>query len=389
MNPLDEKVYPSLYSRDSKGKIREFYMTYDHDQTAYRTFTGLKDGKKTASGWIYPEATNVGRANERNPEQQALFEIDAEYAKKLKTGYAKTIEEIGEDGRFFPMLANKYKDLKSPLDFVQYEIFAQPKLDGLRNLGRVDGCFSRKAEEFPVLRDVHKALAEVHRHHPTLIFDGEMYSHDLADDLPKINSIVRKRSKLTDEDYEAVSKLQYHIYDVFDTTRPGLVFTERTTLLERLFSDVWGDKHPLLKDVETIHIEDQQHLDELYTEWRKENYEGQIIRHGHGVYQSDKRSSFLLKRKEYLDQEFKVKKIIEGKGNWAGAAKAAEFWFDEAQTTTFEAGLAGTYEENQRILNEAETYEQGEATVRFFKLSPYGIPIQGVVHAWYPEGRDV
>lgn len=381
------KTYPSLYSKDAKGKVREFYMVLDADSARYCSMTGLVDGQKVQSGWIYPKTTNIGRSNERRPREQAIFEIEAEYKKKLKTGYFASVEAIGTGSAFFPMLANRYENLKKPLDFIATEYFAQPKLDGIRNMAKPDGCFSRKAEPFPVLKEVYEAFIRVREDFPHYIFDGEMYSHDLADDLPKINTIVKKRTKLMQDDYAAVRALQYHIYDVIDPERPHLVFRERTFILEDLFDRYFTNTHPILKDVETVLVKSQQELDELYEDWRKDNYEGQIIRHGGGLYEPKKRSPFLLKRKEYIDEEFEVVDILEGNGNWAGAAKAAVLKNPKTKDT-FEASIAGTYEDNVEVLKNKTEYIGGEATMRYFKISPYGVPVQGVVHAWYPEGRD-
>lgn len=377
-------LHPVLFTRDSTGNVRSWQL--EIAGPAYRSISGLVDGAKVESGWTTCEGKNLGKKNATTGETQAEAEVKAEYKKKLKTGYFERIEDVDTGTQLFPMLAYKYKDLKKGLDWGQ-TWYAQRKLDGIRNLARATGNFSRTAEETVTFPGVTQALAELHQIIPGLNFDGELYSHELAHDLPKINSLVRKKNP-TAEEIELASGLQYHLYDLYLETKPDMPFEERTGMLSDLFFK-YLEGNPAFDLVETILVRDQVHLDALYEAWRYENWEGQIIRSAKGVYQPDKRPKDLIKRKEYIDAEFEVVDILEGNGNWAGAAKAVVYKNPRIPGDTFETGLAGTYEDNAVILREKAKYLGGEGTVSYFKYSPKGVPVQGVTKALYEGKRDV
>ena len=96
-----------------------------------------------------------------------------------------------------------------------------------------------------------------------------------------------------------------------------------------------------------------------------------------------------VSQSRYQHKEFKVRDIKPGQGNWAGAAKIAVLENPHVPGDTFEAGIDGPMPRNQQILADKQQYIDGDATVRFFKLSPKNVPLQGVVKAFYPGGRDV
>ena len=77
---------PMLYSRTSTGAVQTWMIEVDGGR--YRTIYGQVDGKKTTSEWYYAQPTNVGRANERNEEMQALFEAAAIFRKRTEIGRA-------------------------------------------------------------------------------------------------------------------------------------------------------------------------------------------------------------------------------------------------------------------------------------------------------------
>lgn len=378
-------VHPTLYKRDSDGRIRIFFM--ESEGNAYWSTTGLRDGAHTATPATFAQEKNIGKANYRSPEDQALYEVENEYKKKLKLGYFDNVEDVDKGEKLFPMLANRYQDLKKGLDWSQ-EWLSQPKLDGLRCIGRKKGLFTRKGEEFHVFRDVLHFTKEINKALPHISLDGELYAHDLRHDLPEINSIARKRSNVSEEDYLKASQLQYHLYDLHDERYPDMPFDERNDYLTDTFNRylLGNDFFEL---VQTDYVENDDDVDAKFTEYLGKEYEGQILRRADGTYDVNKRSKFLIKRKEYQDKEFKVVDIQEGIAAWRGAAKKAILENPYVPGDTFEAGIDGPYSRNADILANKTDYIGGDATVRFFKLSPKNVPLQGVVKAFYPGGRDV
>jgi DNA ligase-1 len=124
----------------------------------------------------------------------------------------------------------------------------------------------------------------------------------------------------------------------------------------------------------------QDELDELYARWLEEGYEGQMVRLD--LPYEQKRSKTLLKRKEFQDAEYQVVAIEPGVGNWAGAAKKVICRLEDGRE--FGAGIKGTYARGVELLNE----KHDTATVKFFALTPDGIPRFGVATAFHgTEGR--
>lgn len=59
--------YSNLYTRDSLGNVRVWYMEQEGDK--YRTTSGLLDGEKVTSEWTVAKPKNVGKRNETTGEQ--------------------------------------------------------------------------------------------------------------------------------------------------------------------------------------------------------------------------------------------------------------------------------------------------------------------------------
>jgi DNA ligase-1 len=96
------------------------------------------------------------------------------------------------------------------------------------------------------------------------------------------------------------------------------------------------------------------------------------------VYEN-KRSKFLLKRKEFVDDEFKILEITEGKGNRSGM-------FGRARLVTssgieFEANARGNEQFYIDLLKNKKNYIGEMATVRYQNMTPDGKPRFGVIVA--------
>lgn len=118
-------LLPTLYSRTNTGAIQEW--TVEINGGSYRTIHGQVDGKLQTTEWTVCIVTNEGRANQRLPDQQAIFEARAMWQKKLDSGYFESVDDIDNFKFTEPMLAKKYEDRKSKIVFPAY---SQPKLDG-------------------------------------------------------------------------------------------------------------------------------------------------------------------------------------------------------------------------------------------------------------------
>lgn len=383
---------PTLYKRGVKGEVRcwrmEFIQEFDdekQEQGRHRVVTGILDGAETPSGWTIGEPKNVGKKNETTSVTQARSEIDNQYKIKRERGYFDDIEKIDEVVFTKPMLAADYTKRKGKFDLDDVQI-AQPKLDGIRCIARADGLWTRTGKPITSLPHIVEALAPIFEQYPDWILDGELYNHELREDFNTITSVVRK-AKPTPEDMEKARDLiQYHIYDIIAPEDPvmrcaalGVLLTE--TIGQDLYQLACDPQGPLRK-VESLVVGDQEGLDRLYGRWIEEGYEGQMIRLA-GPYEH-KRSNLLLKRKEFITDEFAVIRVEEGKGNWAGCVKRFVFELEDGRECG--AGVRGTQETLAALLESGRVPDW--CTVRYFTPTPDGMPRFPVVVDWGFGERD-
>lgn len=348
----------TIYKRTSTGSVQTWAQ--ERNGSCYRT---ILNGK-TIGAWVQAEATNVGRSNQRDATAQALFEMEANYKKKLELDYHESVNDIDKPLIFKPMLAHKYEGWPG------HKVFSQPKLDGIRCIATSSGLFSRNGKPLLGVPHIVAALAPAFAKNPDLIFDGELYNHDYKDDFNSIVSAVKKQ----DPDAEAVSKsaevVQYHVYDL--PSSMDQKFTDRSLAAYNALQHV----HGTIRLVPTSIALEAEDLDALYAEYLEQGYEGQMVRLNKPYEQ--KRSKFLLKRKEFVDEEYIVIDIREGVGNWAGYAKRITLQVPDGGT--FGAGVKGNQEYCRTILANKHLFIGKPATVRYFSLTPDGVPRFPVVY---------
>jgi DNA ligase-1 len=349
---------PTLYKRDSKGKIRVWFMELDGDH--YRTTAGLQDGQLVTSEWTVAKPKNVGKANETSGAEQAQAEVDAQYKKKLKGEYHESVEDVDNARWFKPMLAQPWEKRFKKITF---PCFFQPKLDGIRCIADRNGLWTRTGEPIVAIPHIREALAPLFEANPDAIFDGELYNHELNDNFNKIGSICRKQTPTADE-LEEAKVMQYHMYDL--PSHAGS-FGERIVELSRLIDALDND---YLRVVSTAMCDDMTEINTMYEVVLEKMYEGGIIRLDESYEQ--KRSNNLIKRKEFEDDEFEITAIEEGEGNWSGRAKVIHC--RQADGLEFKATLKGTREYCAEVLQEADEYIGMQVTVEFFTRTPDGVP---------------
>lgn len=377
-------VYQKLFKVRKDKKIQYWFMethkTVDME-TCKRTVSGQLDNdgheiptSEVCSEWKVVFPTNIGKKNYRNAVTQADFEVKAEYDIRLKEGYATSLDELKSVIFKEPMLAKVYdeKDIKK---YTQ-KLFSQPKLDGIRCILSKKGMFSRKGREIisaPHIYENMKVFLD-----QGYVFDGELYNHSLKNDFNTIISLTRK-TKPTNEDLILSKKsIQYWIFDIINTERRFDSRIYELYNIEKKLNSLYCCITP------TQEILTKNHLDDLYTQYLSDGFEGQMIRLND--YYIHGRTKSLLKRKTFQDKEFKIVKIEEGTGNWQGLAKRV-FCTDE--NIEFVATLKNDMTLCKIVLQEAAEYVNGEATVRFQNLTPDGIPRFPVAVAIFKKERDM
>lgn len=360
-----------LFKLNLNSQIQSWEIEVDGPK--YRTSEGLLNGKITTSNWTYTKPKNIGKANYRDAEQQALDEAYAKITKKKEQGYYENKDDIYKGKQFLePMLAHKYQDNKKLVDEHVRDYYCQPKLDGIRNVHSNQGSWSRKGKKFICIpyieEEATRFLKFIRKNYaPHIIaLDGELYNHTLKADFEKITSLVRKTKPSEEDIQESRNFLRYYIYDFID---PELSFMRRQSILRKAFIE-FGDI-AYLNRVPTHHIASLNDMNKYYEHYLKAGYEGQMLRLGDSKYFNG-RTKFLLKRKEFQDQEASVLDIIEGVGNASGLAATALCKWDNG--VKFSSSIMGSQAFRKNLLLNKAKVIGLQATIRFQNLTRDGKP---------------
>ncbi len=350
-----------IYKKASTGKIVEWEVEIQGNK--FRTITGQQGGKKVTSKWKECAGKNVGKKNETTPEEQALKEAQAARTKKLEKDYKENVAEIEDLEYFKPMLAYEYEK-----DRQYYPCYSQPKLDGIRAVATKDWIKSRNGKLFYSIPHIEVELRKIFEKYPNVVIDGELYNHKYKDDFNAITSIVR-RTKLSENDLKkSRDYIQYWVYDIYLPDQSDKNFGYRFEGL-RLIIDRLDVRDPIVL-VPTAPINDKKQLDTMYENYIDAGYEGQIIRLNKPY--ENKRTKSLLKRKEFIMDEFIIKNIVEGEGNRSGTAGYIETITKSGKA--FRSNLKGSFKYLEKVLKNKENLIGKTATIRYFRLTPDGIP---------------
>ena len=351
----------TIYKKTKTGATQEW--TIEVSDNKYRTHSGQCGGAITTNAWTVVYGKNVGKANGTTDEQQAMAEAVAKRTKKLESGYFEDVNNINEQQYFEPMLAAKWEDYK---DKIQYPIYSQAKLDGIRCIVTKDGMFSRNGKPIVSAPHIFDSLRNLFVVNPDLILDGELYADKFANDFNTIVSLV-KRTKPTDADLaESKKQIEYHIYDLPSSDKN---FVHRAYDLAILF-ETYLEMGKYCRIVETYKVTSEDVVTELYEKYVEEGYEGQMLRLDSKY--ENKRSKSLLKHKSFIDEEFQILDIVEGEGNRSGTA--GYMVFNTGEGKRFKSNVKGTWDETAEMLRNKKQLIGKQATIKYFNLTPDGIP---------------
>jgi ATP-dependent DNA ligase len=346
-----KKTFPLLLKYTQKGQIQTWQITAEDDH--FFTEEGIQGGTITTSKPTICKAKNVGRSNETTPEQQALAEAQAKWQKKIDGGYN---EILTDEKKFFePMLAHELGKYEKLLFTVP--TFIQPKLDGLRAVNANNTLMSRNGKAY---------LAAPHLYQDKVTLDGELYNHKYHDDFNKIVSLCKKQTPTKEELQESKDVVQMWVYDFPDHEGK---FSDRLIALKRWLA---ANPNPNLVLVPTYEVKNQKDIDRYHDQFLEMGFEGSIIRLDLGNYEK-KRSKQLLKKKDFIDEEFVILDAIEGEGGRAGTIGYFVMKHDK-KDKTFKSNVKGDFEYLATIWNERAKYIGTKATVKYFNRTPDDIP---------------
>ena len=285
------------------------------------TVWGQISGKLQQSQKVI-EGKNIGRANETTPKEQNIKEAISLIKKKLDNLYKfkDTIVEESEDvltdddseepvevpnkskfEDFRPMLAQSLSDQKKEVDLKQ--CYSSVKLDGMRLLAYMENgeivFKSRNGKTNTQVDYLTESVKELINGNENIVVDGELYKHKM--NFQRIIASCKKENS---------TKLNYHVYDIYDASNPDASFEDR--FVKRFEGVDKIGKH--IKIVDVAKVDTHEELANYHDEVVKSGYEGVMVRLLNSPYQPGKRSKFLLKCKAFLDLEAPVVNFLEGQG---------------------------------------------------------------------------
>lgn len=259
-----------------------------------------------------------------------------------------------------PMLAKTFRGA------LPDRFFLQRKLDGVRAIAAADGIWSRSGRRITSCPHIERELTTFFDIYPHLILDGELYHHQLCDDLFSIISAVNRRDPKPQTNDPLI---QFHVYDIPSSQES---FSCRAAILGKMLPRFSGERSAI-QFVNTIAASHRAELDRYLAVSLADGFEGVIIRadapYVHG------RSSKLLKYKPFDDNEFDIVALDGPRGQHLARRATLRL----ADGRTFKAGIKCTRACAANLLNG----DFRSATVRHFGLTPNGIPRSPVAVAFH------
>lgn len=346
------KQLPTVYSPKSNKNIQQWTIFVDGN--TFWTEAGQVGGKITKS------KPTIAKGNTRKtPEEDAFARAEKKWKDKMERSGFATIEEAknAETKKKFiePMLAQNADKVDYPLP-----ILSQPKFDGMRAIITKDGAFTRRGKRWVSVPHIVNELNEtIFKEHPDIVLDGELYSHEYKDNFDKIASII-KRTKPTDEDFVISERyVKYHCYDAINN-QP---FYKRREYLENLLKPL-----TFCVAVPTIECKTKEEVQRVHDSFLNDGYEGSILRVPDAPYVNG-RTKNLLKKKDWMDGEFEILRIIEGEGNKAGMAGSVDI---QLWKTVGNANIKADHERLKEIWENREQYIGTMAKVQYFGVGSNG-----------------
>lgn len=337
---MDEIKFPILYKKTKLGQTQQWQINVV--KNGYYTIEGIT--VLTTSEITYCSGKNIGKANETTDEEQALIEAKSKYQSKIDSGYALTVETSGK--KFFePMSAKDYQKYKH-LCF-KVPTYIQPKLDGIR-------CYMNDSKL--TTRNGKEIVSCQHLNLPYFGLDGELYNHELKHDFNKIVSLVRTTKPTENDLKESEELIQYWVYDY--PFHSDLVFSERFKLLK---NDIKNFPKSI-RLVPTYQVGSEEEVEHYHSMFLALGYEGSMLRLDSKGYEN-KRTTQLLKYKNWKDGEFEIVDVIEGKGNRVGCANVLTV---KLKDSTCDVTTTGTVEYMKSLWKNRKELIGKEATVKYF-----------------------
>lgn len=194
------------------------------------------------------------------------------------------------------------------------------------------------------------------------IWDGELYDHDGI--FEEFTGAIRRK-----EESDVIINVKYHIYDfprIGDLTENDPYSKRLALFQERMLS--YNGNH--LAQVHTQIINNEEQITEFFRDAIFNKYEGIMLRNINSPY-VQKRSYDLLKVKKFIDDEFEIVGVNEGKGRLVGHAGSFTCICDSGK---FDVKLKGKIGDLKKYYQDQESVIGKMLTVQFFEYTNDGKP---------------
>jgi ATP-dependent DNA ligase len=313
-------------------------------------------------------------------EEDATSDFNTRLNKQLqRRGFSRDIPTKVPD---LPMLCQEYRNPPT------WDSFAvQPKIDGIRCIVTEGQMTSRTSQLITSCPHIEMYLSSLPQE---IKLDGELV-------IPNVPWVITEGYVNRHIPSKECLEIEYHVFDIIDTEAP---FWARSQEVERIIkvlenkylefsypthayfkSPHKSKKFPFRIVPTTIYDEplDDEVVQKHFRASCDAGFEGLIVRNASASYQPAKRSSEILKLKQFFDKEYKIIDIIPDK---RGEGKLV---CELPSGTTFDCSFKATSAKRQQMLTYKHRYIGKLVTVEFEGIhesgrprNPVGIKIHGL-----------
>jgi len=386
-----------LYSRDSKDKVRVLIISMFKVEDYYeiRRKSGLLDGKLTDG----PVKTVKAGKVKRTVLEQVELELRSIINKQRDKGY-KLLNELFPDdsdvpdpmdhaaiagrlplGKTYASSVKKVMLAKDPKGVSKYynkdgtinplgwskDWWVSRKLDGIRaGVAKLETGFSAISRTgksldiaFSKIFESAKLAWLFKKIGNDKMIDGELYIHGIS-----LQTLAGKAA-LKEYTPDRHDDLEFWIFDYADDTSTA---EERAILLNSLASSF--DETDKIKINSQVKLSSYAGIKSVHDVYVGDGFEGAICRDASALYGYGTRDDRMIKIKEFQDAEFEIIGMKEG----LRGAEDMCFRCITKEDKEFEAKPIGPRELKIGYANSIETLIGKMVTVKYFNLTPDGIP---------------
>lgn len=303
----------------------------------------------------------------RTIDEQVALRIRSRVSRVLDRGYKESIEEAQRShtnqlGLDRPMLAQQFGKV-TRINFDGAVL--QKKLDGHRCLiTSQEGeliAYTRQGKPIPTIKHILQGLSGRIPEGTTL--DGELYCHGVK--LQTIGSWVKREQPAT-------ANIFFVCYDLISNDR----YIERHREMAEIVAGVDTGAPGRVMALPYTPYEGDEATRALFRKVRGEGFEGLMLRLDGRGYEAGRRSSSLLKIKEFEQEEFKVVGFKESSTGWAICI------CETKSGKRFDCSAPGTLAEKKQVLFAQDKYLYRYLTVDFAHWTDDGLPFQPTAIRW-------